>query len=110
MWAEGAAGRRMAEMEAGGSTLNAPDPPYRRRSPAKGWTSAHEADGNAASTSNKSAGQLNVEAIEKIDVYGSAFLLLLYMSKTRWDYVTEIAKLSAKEVGLTMDVNKLALQ
>lgn len=57
----------------------------------------------------KSVEVLDREAIEKIDIYGSAFLMLLYMSESRWDYVTEIAKLSAKKAGLTTDVNKLAL-
>jgi len=88
------------------------DPPYRRRSTGKaGAASPQEpADGAAPSASNKSPEQFDRESIEKIDVYGSAFLMLLYMSDARWDYVTEIARLSAKEAGLTMDVNKLALQ
>ena len=51
----------------------------------------------------------DVEAIEKVDVYGSAYLLLLYMSEIRWDYIAEVAKLSATSVGLTMDVNNLVL-
>eukprot|EP00804_Cyclotella_cryptica_P025900 CCRYP_002734-RB/>CCRYP_002734-RB protein AED:0.09 eAED:0.09 QI:174/1/1/1/0.66/0.5/4/1386/2251 len=49
------------------------------------------------------------EAIDKIDIYGSAFLLLSYMSESRWDYITEIAKLSAEKASLITDVNDLAL-
>jgi ubiquitin C-terminal hydrolase len=54
--------------------------------------------------------QQQYDALEKIDIYGSAYLLLIYMSEARWDYVTEIARLSAQRAGLTLDVNKLALQ
>ncbi len=54
--------------------------------------------------------QQQYDALDKIDIYGSAYLLLIYMSEARWDYVTEIARLSAKRAGLTLDVNKLALQ
>eukprot|EP00984_Skeletonema_dohrnii_P012920 scaffold5284_cov73-Skeletonema_dohrnii-CCMP3373.AAC.1 len=50
------------------------------------------------------------ESLGKIDIYGSAYLLLIYMSETRWDYVTDIARHSAKRAGLTLDVNQLALQ
>jgi len=80
--------------------------PYRRRSAsgkASPFSSQHE------DVPAKSVEQVD-GALEKIDVYGSAFLLLLYMSEVRWDYITEISKLSAKEAELTLDVNKLALQ
>jgi len=88
-----------------GSSSSTNVEPYRRRSSGgKSGVSTHE------DPSTKSPEQLDGEALERVDVYGSAFLLLLYMSEVRWDYVTEIAKLSAKEAGLTMDVNKLALQ
>ena len=50
------------------------------------------------------------ESLGNIDIYGSAYLLLMYMSETRWDYITEIARHSAKRAGLVLDVNKLALQ
>ncbi|KAL7541199.1 hypothetical protein ACHAXR_010719 [Thalassiosira sp. AJA248-18] len=80
--------------------------PYRRRSIGKAGSSSIEQQDAPL----KSVEQRDKEAIEKIDVYGSAFLLLVYISEIRWDYVTEIAKLSSKEAGLTLDVNKLALQ
>ena len=54
--------------------------------------------------------QHQYESLDKIDIYGSAYLLLIYMSETRWDYVTDIARHSAKRAGLTLDVNQLALQ
>ncbi|KAL9185341.1 hypothetical protein ACHAXT_003118 [Thalassiosira profunda] len=58
----------------------------------------------------KTPDMLDAEALARVDVYGAAFLLLLYLSESRWDYVAEIAKLSAKEAGLVRDVNKLALR
>lgn len=67
-----------------------------------------DATNDTANNLSRSSSDENI-AEDMIDVYGSAYLLLLYMSESRWDYVTEIAKLSANETGLIMDVNKLAL-
>ncbi|KAL7555026.1 hypothetical protein ACHAWF_018621 [Thalassiosira exigua] len=58
----------------------------------------------------KTAERSDGEALERIDVYGAAFLLLLYLSEARWDHVVEVAKRSAKGAGLVTDVNKLALR
>lgn len=52
-------------------------------------------------------GKLN---LEKIDIYASTFLILLYLSESRWDQVAQMAKAGAERAGLTLDVNKLALQ
>ena len=87
---------------------------YRRRTSTGGGktnaTTTSSSQQSEQESPKKSAEQLDAESIDSIDVYGSAFLLLLYMSESRWEYVTEIAKLSAKEAGLTLDVNKLILQ
>ena len=63
-----------------------------------------------ATTSPKSSEQIDLECIEQIDIYGSAFLLLLYMSESKWEHITSIAKQSAKDAGLILDVNKLILE
>lgn len=49
------------------------------------------------------------EAADRIDVYGSAYLLLSYMAESRWDYLAQVARLSAERAGLVTDVNELAL-
>ncbi len=40
------------------------------------------------------------------DIFSSAFQLLLYLSEKRWDYVADIAKLSAQNANLILDVNQ----
>ena len=64
---------------------------------------------NENDDSSQEQQQYHESSLDKIDIYGSAYLLLIYMSETRWDYVTEIARHSAKRAGLTLDVNQLAL-
>ena len=71
-------------------------------------TTEEDATNDATNSLSRSSSDENI-AEDMIDVYGSAYLLLLYMSESRWEYVAEIAKLSANETGLIMDVNKLAL-
>ena len=53
--------------------------------------------------------QDNVDQISQVDIYGSTFLLLLHLSDNRFEYITELAKLSAKDANLILDVNKLCL-
>ena len=41
-----------------------------------------------------------------LDPIGSAYLLLLYLSENRWDYVANVATNTAKKAKLILDVNK----
>ncbi len=45
------------------------------------------------------------ENVPPVDLIGAAYTLLLHLSETRWDHVQAIAKGSAKEAGLNLDVN-----
>ncbi|KAL7487577.1 hypothetical protein ACHAW6_013161 [Cyclotella cf. meneghiniana] len=87
----------------------------KRRSVSKLGVTAESFHSNVGSNANtngthmQTVKEIDREAIDKIDIYGSAFLLLSYMSEARWDYVTEIAKLSAEKASLITDVNDLAL-
>ncbi len=45
-----------------------------------------------------------------IDIIGSAYTLLLYLSENRWDHVSAIAKISAEKAGLVLDVNRQTLE
>jgi hypothetical protein len=40
------------------------------------------------------------------DIFGTAFHILLYLSEKRWDHVADIARLSAKNANLILDVNE----
>jgi len=57
----------------------------------------------------KTTQQVNVDQISQVDIYGSTFLLLLHLSENRWEYITELAKVSAENANLILDVNKLCL-
>ena len=57
----------------------------------------------------KTTQQDNVDEISQVDIYGSTFLLLLHLSDNRFEYITELAKVSAKDANLILDVNKLCL-
>uniref|UniRef100_A0A7S3QE19 DUSP domain-containing protein n=1 Tax=Chaetoceros debilis TaxID=122233 RepID=A0A7S3QE19_9STRA len=43
---------------------------------------------------------------ETVDMVGSAYILLLHLSESRWDHVAAIAKQSAQNAGLELDVNR----
>lgn len=40
------------------------------------------------------------------DIFGNAYQLLLYLSEERWDHVADIARLSAENADLILDVNE----
>jgi len=44
------------------------------------------------------------------DLIGAAYTIMLYLSESRWDYVANIAKVSAQNAGLNLDVNHRVLQ
>ncbi len=88
--------------------------PYRRRSfPAISRWSQQNLNGDGKASDDILAVPIadanDAKAIEKVDIFGSAYLLLLYMSEGRWDYVAEIANLSVTTIGLTIDVNNLMI-
>ena len=66
-------------------------------------------DNQTIAVQPKTTQQVNVDQISQVDIYGSTFLLLLHLSENRWEYITELAKVSAENANLILDVNKLCL-
>lgn len=57
---------------------------------------AHTKPNHHDSSNNSSVG----------NIFGNAFQLLLYLSEQRWDHVADIARLSAENADLILDVNE----
>ena len=82
----------------------------RRISISKTTNDSVAANDNCADTSARASSDPDKVNLEKIDIYASTFLILLHLSESRWDQVAQMAKAGAERAGLTLDVNKLALQ
>ena len=90
--------------------VESPQGRSRRISITKTTNDSVAANDNCADTSAQSSSDPDKMDLEKIDIYASTFLILLYLSESRWEQVAQLAKAGAERAGLTLDVNKLALQ